>query len=397
MVEYLVGNKQIRVALLSPGAIEKTGVAQFGTTFARVLSRAIQLDYISEAGGEYKGLRLKPISELDPAQYDVLHFQWGNHPLHLFEFSTLLKISSRKQRPLIVSTVHEADLGYLIGASEKTWRYRWYFRFRNGSRGTPKDNTDYAFFSHRTLGEILKRSDWVVVHSEYTKDRITAEHQLTASESAKIQVARLGIDWNDYAANEDNEKRLDAADSDEPMVFLYVGSLYPVKSIDKIIKALHVVRHFGGRNDFYLVVVGAGPEYTKLNYLAEALIPGHYCFAGSVPSVLPYYRLADVVVCPRAFSRGEISGLIPEACAAGKPIILPTIGGWNEYIDDLRGFPVGADDEIDYAKAVLRCLENPIEVREKGIKARHFAEECLSWQSQQELFLSMYSQVPQRF
>jgi glycosyltransferase involved in cell wall biosynthesis len=395
MVENILGNKPIRVALLSPGAMRKTAVAHFSATFAKVMRRVVQLDYISESAGEYEGLRFEPIVEFNPGKYDVVHFQWGNNPRHLFEFATLLRLANRHRRPLIVSTLHEADLGYLVGASEQAWRYRWYFRFRNEPRGSPRGSTDYAFFSHHTLGEILRRSDWIIVHSEYTKRRIITEHQLSRGEAEKIQVARLGIDWNDYAPNQDGEP-LYMTDSGEPTVFLYVGSLYPIKSVDKIIKALHLVQHFGRRTDFYLVVVGSGPEYDDLTYLAEMLIPRCYCFAGRVPSVLPYYRLANVVVCPRAFSRGEISGLIPEACAAGKPLILPKIGGWNEYIDNSRGFPVAADDEIDYAQALLHCLENPIEVKEKGIRARRFAEECLSWQSQTELFHSMYLRARRR-
>jgi glycosyltransferase involved in cell wall biosynthesis len=396
MVENILDNKQPRVALLSPGAMGQTAIAHFGATFAKVMRRDVLVDYISETVGEYEGLPFKPAIEFKREKYDVAHFQWGNNPLHLFEFSLLLGLGNRKSRPLIVSTLHEAELGYLIGASEQARRYRRYFKLHTETRGTPKDSTDYAFFSHYTMAEILKRSDCIIVHSEYTKRRIIAEHRLRESESDKIQVARLGVDWNDYAASQEYGEVLHAADGNEPMVFLYVGSLHSIKSIDKVIKALHMVKHFGRRNSFYFVVVGSGPEYEDLNFLAEILIPGCYCFAGPVPSVLPYYQLADVVVCPRAFSRGEVSGSIPEACAAGKPLILPKIGGWNEYIDDSRGFPVAADDELDYAKAFLHCLENPSEVTEKGFRARHFAEQSLSWQSQRELFLAMYSRARHR-
>ena len=159
---------------------------------------------------------------------------------------------------------------------------------------------------------------------------------------------------------------------------------------------VHIVQCFARRDNFYLVVVGSGPEFDHLQFLAETLIPGRYYFAGNVPRVVPYYELADVVVCPRAFSRGEISGAIPEACAAGKPMIVPKIGGWNEYVDDSRGFPVVADDEIDYAEALLHCLENPSELTEKGIQSRHFAEQYLSWEKQKEIFISLYSQRPQK-
>jgi len=396
MVENILDNKQLRVALLSPGAMGQTAIAHFGATFANVMRRDVLVDYISETAGEYEGRPFKPVIEFKPEMYDVVHFQWGNNPLHLFEFSLLLGLGNHKSRPLVVSTLHEAELGYLIGASEQAWRYRRHFKLHKETRGSPRDSTDYAFFSHYTMAEILKRSDWIVVHSEYTKRRIIAEHRLRESESDKIQVARLGVDWNDYATSQENGEALHAADANEAMVFLYVGSLHSIKSIDKVIRALHMVKHFGRRNNFYFVVVGSGPECEDLKFLAEILIPGRYCFAGPVPSVLPYYQLADVVVCPRAFSRGEVSGSIPEACATGKPLILPKMGGWNEYIDDSRGFPVAADDEIDYAQALLHCLENPIEVKEKGIRARRFAEQSLSWQSQREFFLSMYLQASQR-
>jgi glycosyltransferase involved in cell wall biosynthesis len=395
MVEDILDNKQIRVALLSPGATRKTAVAHFGATFAKVMSRAVDLDYISEEAGEYEGLTFKPVLGFNPEKYDVVHFQWGNNPLHLFEFSLLLRLTHFNSRPLIVSTLHEAELGYLIGASAQARRYRWFFRCRKG-RGSPNDGTAYAFFSHYTVGEILNRSDWVIVHSEYAKRRIITEHQLRPGEAEKIQVARLGVNWNDYTPWREYGECSHMADSDEPMVFLYVGSLYPVKSIDKIIKALHIVQCFARRDNFYLVVVGSGPAFDHLQFLAETLIPGRYCFAGNVPRVVPYYELADVVVCPRAFSRGEISGAIPEACAAGKPMIVPKIGGWNEYVDDSRGFPVAADDEIDYAEALLHCLENPSELTEKGIQARHFAEQYLSWEKQKEIFISLYSQRPQK-
>jgi glycosyltransferase involved in cell wall biosynthesis len=391
MGENILASKRIKVALLSPGAIGETALTHFATAFAKVMLREVNLDYISATSGKYNGIRFKPIIDFRADDYDVVHFQWGNNPLHLFEFSALLKISQRKRRPLIVSTLHEADLGYLLGASGQALRYRWYFRFRSGGRTLPKGSSEYEFFSHQTVAEILKRSDWVIVHSEYAKNRIVSEHSLSVEQSAKIQIANLGIDWDEYATTKESYEEPDRECRGKPMVFLYVGSLHAIKSVDKIIKGLQLCRHFGRRNDFYLVIVGFGPEYDTLRELAEALIPGQYSFAGMVPSLLAYYRLADVVLCPRAFSRGEISGVIPEACAAGKPVLLPNIGGWGEYIDGSRGFLVAADDELEYAQAILYCLENPLGVKERGENARCFAKNHLSWQSQTDFFLSLYS------
>jgi glycosyltransferase involved in cell wall biosynthesis len=391
MVEDIVASKRIRVALVGPGVAGKTALTHFGTSFAKAMRRDVEVDYVSEAAGEYNGVPFKPVAAFRVHDYDVVHFQWGNNPLHFFEFSTLLKVSHITPRPLIVSTLHEAELGYLIGASDRAFRYGCYFRFRNGLRALPKCSSDYDFFSRHTVAEILRRSDRVIVHSEYTKKRLIAEHQLGPNESAAIHIARLGVDWDDYSRETEERENLGRKEGSGPMVFLYVGSLHSIKSIHKIIKAFHFVRQFGKRGDFYFVVVGSGPEHDNLQQLAETLLPGQCCFAGMVPTVLPYYRLADVVVCPRSVSRGEISGVIPEGCAAGKPIVLPDLGGWTDYVNDSRGFPVEADSEIDYAEALLSCIRYPQKVREKGINARQFAEKHLSWQSQREFFVSLYS------
>jgi glycosyltransferase involved in cell wall biosynthesis len=403
MVENILADKQIRVALLSPGEWRQTAITHSQVTFARVMSHLVRMDYVSEAAGEYRGITFKPIDRFNPEDYDVLHFQWGNNPLHFFEFSTLLKLGSSRTRPLIVSTLHEADLGYTVGASDKASRYRWYFKLKRGRKdhrdlGSAYDlerlGSDYNCFSYYTVAEILQRSDWVIVNSEYTKRLVVERHSLSNAEAAKIRAARLGIDWNDWDSdgrNDQPQRSGQPTSLTDTTIFLYVGSLHPTKSVDKVIRALHYVGHFGRREDFDLVVVGTGPEYDRLHDLAETLIPGRYQFTQFVPSVAPYYHLADVVLCPRSFCRGEISASIPEACAAGKPVILPGLGGWGEYIDESRGYVLPKDDELEYAEAIFECLENPDRVKRQGQNARRYAEECLSWQAQAKFFLSIYS------
>lgn len=355
---------------------------------------AVTLDYVAETAGEYNGVQFTPISAFSPGHYDVVHFQWGNHPVHYFEFQKLLELSSQRKRPAIVSTLHEADLGFLIGASQQASSLRWKFRMRRLFHAPVGQRAgEYEFYSHQTVAEIMRRSDCVIVHSAYTKRRLIGEHSLGSIQAEKIFVATLCIDWSDYETLADPLAAIRTNGHRKPMVFLCVGNLDKTKSLHKIIEALELVRHFGGRDDFFLVVVGAGPEYYRLRRLADAALADQCAFAGGVPHISQYYALADVVVCPRAFSRGEISGVIPEACAAGKPILLPNIGGWSEYVNEARGFLTRRDDTIEYAEAILHCLKHPEEVRQKGIAARQFAKEHLSWQSQLGFYKSIYDRV----
>ena len=89
-----MANQQIKVALLCPGEWQITAITHSQVTFAQVISKLVALEYITERSGEYNGIKFKAINAFRPEDYDVLHFQWGNNPLRLFEFSTLLKLGS---------------------------------------------------------------------------------------------------------------------------------------------------------------------------------------------------------------------------------------------------------------------------------------------------------------
>jgi glycosyltransferase involved in cell wall biosynthesis len=360
------------------------------------MSSSVAIEYLSETRGEHNGVKFSPISEFNPARYDVVHFQWGNNPLHYFEFQALRKLTSRPKRPAIVSTLHEVELGYVIGASREASLYRRLLRLRGMAGLRQRFASQYALFSHYTVAEVIYRSDYIIVHSDYAKRRLVKEHGLSSVQSEHILAAKLGVDWNDYDVVQDPPASLRRNGTRKTMVFLYVGTLHAIKSIDKVIKGLELVRHFGRRNDFFLVVVGTGPEHDSLQGLANAVVPGQYAFSGNVPSVVPYYQLADVVLCPRAFSRGETSAAIPEACASGKAALFPNIGGWSEYVDETRGFLTRRDDALDYAEAILRCLEHPEEVQRKGLEARRFAKEHLSWQGQLGFYASLYARACDR-
>jgi glycosyltransferase involved in cell wall biosynthesis len=396
----ILGSKQIRVALVCPGAASETAITHYEAAFVKVLNEEVDIDYVSEAAGEYDGVKFTPISAFNPGQYDVVHFQWGNNPLHHFGFRALKRLSSFRKRPAIVSTLHEVEMGYLIGASQHasaSWmrsKFKLQGLFRSLT-GKPVGD-EYALFSHQTVAEIMRRSDYVIVHSDYAKRRLVNEHRLSAAQSENILVTKLCVDWNEYRSVEDPLRTTRSNGTRKVTVFLYVGGLHAIKSIDKIIKGMELIRHFAGRDDFFLVVVGTGPEYDNLRQLAGAAIPGQYAFSGNVPSVVPYYELADVVLCPRSFSRGETSAAIPEACASGKAVLLPDIGGWSEYVDETRGFLTRRDDTLDYAETILHCLEHPEEVRQKGAEARRFAKEHLSWQGQSGFYTSLYARACER-
>jgi glycosyltransferase involved in cell wall biosynthesis len=382
----------VRIGLLSPSNEKETSFVQFQTDFARCMSEFVEIDYLSDREGQFGGVTFKDVKLVNLNDYDLLHFQWGNNPLHLFEYSLLEKMKFFRKRIPVVSTIHEVDLRYLLGANKNDW-LRYYLAARY-FRGFYKELfRGMKIPDILTTLEIANRSNMVVVNSQYAKNRMLQEFKFNF-DANKIVTAYLGVDSHKFDIS-----RLEAINKtgiklpNDKVIFLYVGFLHEPKSIDLIIKALYYIKKFAKRDDFFFLIVGEGEDKARLQRLVNKLVPEDSTLVGFVDDTAPYYKIADVVVNPRSYCCGEVSGVIPEAFSAGKPIIAPNMGCNNEYIHDKNGYLTDRNNELDYMDAILYFLENPSEISKRGKNARKFATESLDWRRQAKKFIEVYKKV----
>ena len=122
-----------------------------------------------------------------------------------------------------------------------------------------------------------------------------------------------------------------------------VGSLYPVKGYDLILKALLIL----GKN-FHLTIIGDGfmkDEY--LTFVKENKLNDQVVFLGTVPNakIKIYLEEADIYCQP---SRSESFGIAAlEAMGCGLPVVVSNVGGMSEMVtDDFNGY-VFEKDSID--------------------------------------------------
>lgn len=152
-------------------------------------------------------------------------------------------------------------------------------------------------------------------------------------------------------------------------VLLYTGRVAGNKRIDLLIQALEYLKDM--YSDLHLLVVGntkSIPAYREMTaqLRAQAEQSGLTCrvtFTGWVPSIVPYYHLAEIYV---SASQHEGFGVpLVEAMAAGVPVIASASGAmpWvlNAQTSDAEAaglvFPAGDVDAL--VGQITRVLEEP--------------------------------------
>ncbi|GAB4474830.1 MAG: glycosyltransferase family 4 protein [Anaerolineae bacterium] len=142
----------------------------------------------------------------------------------------------------------------------------------------------------------------------------------------------------------------------ERFIIGYAGRLVPEKGIDTLIRAVSLLK-----GEWYLTLVGDGPERARLSELAGLLnIGGSVHFADPLPSTrMPeFYRSLDVLVLPsrtRKNWKEQFGRVLIEAMACAVPVIGSQSGAIPEVIGETGlTFPEG--DAYALAESLQRLL-----------------------------------------
>ncbi len=145
---------------------------------------------------------------------------------------------------------------------------------------------------------------------------------------------------------------------------LFVGRLFPEKSIDTIIRALpNIIKNY---SDIHLMIVGGGHLREKLEGQVEILRVGvHVTFLGLVSEEdkILAYNASDIFVLP---SLAELEGMVVlEAMACAKPIIISDAEmSASRFFVAGNGFLFKTKNHEDLAMQVMKLISD-IELRKK--------------------------------
>ena len=168
-------------------------------------------------------------------------------------------------------------------------------------------------------------------------------------------------------------------------VVVCVSRLVPRKGQDVLIRTMREVRR--QVPDAVLLLVGDGPDRSRLMRLAEEAPPGAVVFAGQVSEAdLPrYYRAGDVFAMPCRTRVGglEVEGwgnVFIEAAACGRPVVVGDSGGAREsLVPGETGLLVDGSDEGEVAEALVSLLRDRPRAEAMGRAGRARVERSFTW------------------
>jgi phosphatidylinositol alpha-1,6-mannosyltransferase len=168
-------------------------------------------------------------------------------------------------------------------------------------------------------------------------------------------------------------------------VVVCVSRMVPRKGQDVLIRAMSRIR--GQVPDPALLLVGDGPNRSKLERLAARAPEGSVVFAGQVGEAeLPrYYRTGDVFAmpCRNRFGGLEVEGwgnVFIEAAATGRSVVVGDSGGAREsLVPGTTGLLVDGADDGEVADAVGELLSDPARADAMGHAGRERVERHFTW------------------
>jgi glycosyltransferase involved in cell wall biosynthesis len=112
---------------------------------------------------------------------------------------------------------------------------------------------------------------------------------------------------------------------------------------------------------------------------------------GRVASLIPFYKHADVVICPLRIG-GGVKVKVLEALSFGKAIVSSSVG--TQGLDLLTHKAIAiADDPTDFAENVVRLLVQPEERQIQEREALAYARTLPSWDQVSEGFARLYKEM----
>jgi glycosyltransferase involved in cell wall biosynthesis len=174
--------------------------------------------------------------------------------------------------------------------------------------------------------------------------------------------------------------------------FVFVGRLSPEKGVDTLLAAWTLLQKKDALAGHELVVIGEGPERTRLEHLAAGL---SVRFTGQKSAEEVHEMIGDSrglifpSECYETFGRVAV-----EAYAKGVPVIASAIGAVQELvIDGETGFLFKPGSAADLSEKIEWLINHPEEAGTMGRRGRMEFEQKFSAVRNIEILRSIYEEM----
>jgi glycosyltransferase involved in cell wall biosynthesis len=182
----------------------------------------------------------------------------------------------------------------------------------------------------------------------------------------------------------------------KPHLLCYLGVMGPQDGVDYALRSLARIRDELGRTDWHAVFMGAGDTFEQMVALSHELgLSDCVEFTGRVSDadLLRYLSTADVCLAPDPLNPlNDVSTMnkIMEYMAMSKPIVSFDLVEARVSADEAAVY-AAANDESEFAKLVVKLLDDPAERKRMGELGRARVAGPLSWENSRQALLSAYA------
>ncbi len=262
----------------------------------------------------------------------------------------------------------------------------------HGSDVARLDRPDGIRYRAQTLAAVRSAARVLCV-SRDIRDRLMA----AGAPPQRLEVIANGVDTARFTPRDRAACRAESASllgkpvvAEPTPLVVFAGDFLPVKQVDRLIRALAQLSAEPAMPVVTLVLAGAGPEEERLRALVRdlGLIP-RVLFAGQRPHAeMPLWlAAADLLVLPSS-SEG-LPLVIPEAMAAGTPVVASRVGGVPEcVVDGVTGILVPPQGDAELAQGLRIALGRTWDRAALAAAARAFG-----WDARVERIEAVYNEV----
>jgi len=273
--------------------------------------------------------------------------------------------------------------------------------------GTPFVATYHGIYNARSrlkrwYNAVMTRGDLVIANSDYTRDHVLAQHDLSPD---KIVTIPRGVDLDRFNPARVAPERLEAlrtawgiAPDDPRLKILLGGRLTRIKGHLTIIAAAARLKA-EGRHDF--LIIFAGDDQGRTEYreeleaaIADAGLSAEIKLVGHCDDMPAAFLLCDLAILPttvpESFGRTAV-----EPQAMGRPVIASAHGGATETVlDGKTGWLTPPGDADAWAKALALALDaGPAKLAKMGELASSRARQLYSADAMCSATMAAYERV----
>jgi glycosyltransferase involved in cell wall biosynthesis len=237
----------------------------------------------------------------------------------------------------------------------------------------------------------LKSANIVIATNESYKEIEIKRGNL---KQGKIFVVRNGPDLQTFRPV-DSDKELQNMGK---KILVYIGVMGPQDGVDHLLRSLGEIVYSMGRTDLYSVIVGRGDAVEDLKVLRDELQLRDYVrFTGRIPieDLLRYLTTADICLDPNPSNPLNDSSTwikVMEYMALAKPIVSFDLKE-TRYSAQEAAIYVPPNDEKEYAKAIVKLMDDPHQRVKMGAFGQKRVKEELAWQHVSKNLLLAYESL----